>query len=118
MAAMIYFAGLSGNASDKRYQHWRYTRQVQFFPPRVATTTMEFAMTADLDAITNVLFHRAVSGETFRYVRLHWLDQNNAATTKVHFDQVFVTSVQTGFYTEGSPGIYVEFSADRWEYEK
>lgn len=118
MAAMIYLAGVSGNASDKRYKHWISTRQVQFSAPRVAKSTTEFAITADLDAVTNVLFRRAVSGEAFRYVRMHWLDQNNAAVVKVHFDQVFVTSVQTGFHTEGLPGIHVEFSADRWEYEK
>lgn len=118
MATMIYLAGVSGNASDKRYKHWISTRQVHFSPPRVAQKTTEFAITADLDAVTNVLFRRAVSGEAFRYVRVHWLDQNNAAGLKVQFDQVFVSAVQAGFHTEGPPGIYVEFSADRWEYEK
>jgi type VI protein secretion system component Hcp len=118
MAVMIYFDGLSGNASDKRYKHWTATRYVQFNRPRIAKSTTEFVMTADLDATTNVLFQRANSGVPFRYVRVHWLDQNNAAGLKVHFDKVFVTTVQVNSHYEGTPVISVELSADRWEHEK
>lgn len=118
MAVMIYLEGLSGNASEKRYKHWTATRHVQFNPPRVAKSTTEFVMTADLDATTNVLFRRVASGESFPYVRVHWLDQNSAAALKVHFDRVFVIAVQAGSHYEGTPAISVEFSADRWEYEK
>ncbi len=119
MAAMIYIAGVSGNATDKNYKHWISTRYVQFTPPRVAKDPSDFAVAADLDAVTHVLFQKSLSGEAFRYVRVHWLGKDNVATTKVHFDQVYVTSLQTGFHTEeGAPAIYVQFSADRWEYEK
>ena len=117
MAVMIYFDGLSGSASDKRYKHWTASRYVQFNPPRIAKSTTEFVMTADLDATTNVLFQRAGSGESFPYVRVHWLGQNSAAALKVHFDRVFVTAVQVGSHHEGTPAVAVEFSADRWEYE-
>jgi type VI protein secretion system component Hcp len=118
MAVMIYFDGLSGNASDKLYKHWTAARYVQFSPPRIAKSATEFVLTADLDATTNVLFQRANSGRSFPYVRVHWLDQNSAAWLKVHFDQVFVATVQLGSNYEGTPAISVELSADRWEYEK
>lgn len=118
MGAMIYLSGLSGSVSDPRYKHWTNMRAAQFSFPQPIKGPGEFWVTANFDAITAALFQRAASGVSFRYVRMHWLDEKNAPVLKVRFDRVFVSSVQSVGFTDGAPATYVGFVADRWQYEK
>ncbi len=93
-------------------------RSAQFTFPRPEKGPGDLVVTVDYDANTGVLFDRATSGVPFRYIRVHWLDEQNAAVLKVRFDRAWVIAFQTEGYSDGPPAVYVSFTADRWQYEK
>ena len=115
MPFFIKLAGHAGASLRRGYEGWVEVSDIEFTQPMLEKEPAAFTVNKSLDALSRVFGMKAADGSTFRYVRLHAVDEAGSAL-KIRFDKVEVD----GFTIDGKYDRMMErvtFAAQSWRNE-
>lgn len=115
MNLYLSLTGYAGASTRSGYRHWLEIHELQFDRPLLEKDSAEFTIHKTLDALSNVLLERALSGGRFTRVRVHRVE-GSEALGRLRFDQVRVSRLTI----DGAGELAMEcvrFQAERWQPE-